>query len=128
FLLSISVIVMNTLPLLETQLKEMAEHVPKWNDQIQYMIKEYNEHGKDLLPGSIQNAIENSLNRMEQGLGQGVTKWLDGVGNTINQLFLALIIPFLAFYMLKDVHDFEKSFKSLIPKTKRREFFRLFKE
>lgn len=128
FLLSVFIIIMNTLPLLEKQLEEMAEHLPRWNEQIQYMINEYNDHGKEWLPSSIQRAIENSLNRMEQGLGNGVSRLLDGVGNTINQMFIALIIPFLAFYMLRDVHNFERSFKNLIPRAKRREFFRLFQE
>ena len=106
----------------------MAEHLPKWNEQIQYMINEYNDHGRDLFPSSIRNAIENSLDRMEQSLGNGVARIMDGIGNTINQFFFALIIPFLAFYMLKDVRDFEKTFKNMIPKAKRREFFQLFKE
>lgn len=128
FLLSVIIIIINTLPLLEEQLKEMAEHLPKWNEQIQYMINEYNDHGRDLLPSSIQSAIENSLNRMEQGLGKGVSRMMDGIGHTINQFFFALIIPFLAFYMLKDVHSFEKNIKNMIPKAKRREFLQLFKE
>src|SRR5690606_35950808 len=66
FLLSITVIVINAFPLFERQLTELVEHLPRWNDQIQYMINEYNDHGRELLPSSIQNAIENSLNRMEQ--------------------------------------------------------------
>ena len=128
FLLSIVVIVINTLPLLEKQLREMAEHVPRWNEQIQYMIQEYNEHGRDWLPSSIQHAIEKSLDRVEQGLENAVTRLFDGIGNTINQLFLAFIVPFLAFYMLKDIDIFEKSLKNMIPKGKRREFFQLFHE
>ena len=128
FLLSIVVIVINTLPLLEDQLEEMVEHLPKWNEQIQFMINEYNDHGRDLLPTSIQNAIERSLNRMEQSLGNAVSRLLDGIGNTINQFFFALIVPFLAFYMLRDIHAFEKTFKNMIPRAKRKEFFQLLRE
>jgi len=128
FLLSITVIVINAFPLFERQLTELVEHLPRWNDQIQYMINEYNDHGRELLPSSIQNAIENSLNRMEQSIGNAVSRFLDGIGDTINQFFIALIVPFLAFYMLRDLHTFEKGFKNLIPKAKRREFLQLFRE
>lgn len=128
FLLSIAVIIVNTLPLLEKQLIELAKHLPKWNEQFQYMIHEYNHHSKDLLPSSIQNAISKSLNRMEQGISNGVTHMMDGLGNTINQVFLAFIVPFLAFYMMKDAQTLEKGFKSLVPRGQRKELFHLFRE
>lgn len=128
FLISIFVIILNTLPLLEQQMNELAEHLPKWNEQIKYMIDEYNDHSRDMLPESIQLAISNSLNRLEQGIGNGVGRLMDGIGNTINQLFLAFIIPFLAFYMMKDAQTLETGVKNLIPRSKRKEMLGLFHE
>lgn len=128
FIASLVTIVMNMLPHLEKQLNELAEHIPQWNAKIQHMIKEYNDHSKDMLPLSIQTGIEKSLTRLEQGISDGIGNMMGGIGSTINHIFIAFIIPFLAFYMMKDAQSIEKSIMTLLPGKKRREIIRLLRD
>lgn len=128
FIVSVITLIINMLPLLEKQIYELAEHLPEWNAQIQRMIQEYNDHSKDLLPISIQAGIQKSLTRLEQGIGDWVGNMMSGISSTLNQIFIGFIIPFLAFYMMKDAKGIEKSLMSLLPSSKRREIVRLFRD
>lgn len=125
FITSLIVLAINMVPILEDQLKELSEHLPQWNQQIQGMLKEYNDHSKELLPYGVQQGLEKSLGRMEEKLTMYVEKMMSGLGATLNQFFLLFITPFLAFYMLKDIHSIERSFFGLFPKHRRREFARV---
>ncbi|RAL25767.1 AI-2E family transporter [Thermoflavimicrobium daqui] len=128
FILSLTILIINLLPHLDKQFHELAEHLPEWNQQLQLMADEYNHHSKDILPSSIKVGIERALIRLEQSISDSVGNLMSGIGNTINFFFLALIIPFLAFYMMKDAHDIEKSVISFIPRDKRRGMIKLFKD
>ncbi|SHE78026.1 Predicted PurR-regulated permease PerM [Seinonella peptonophila] len=125
FITSVMVVIINMLPLFEQQLNELIEHLPRWNQQIQYMIHEYNHHSRDILPDSIQNAVQRSLTKMEGGIGHWVDHMMEGIGNTINHLFFIIIIPFLAFYMMRDSNQLERGLINLLPQQKRKEITRL---
>jgi predicted PurR-regulated permease PerM len=128
FIASIVILVINLAPLLEVQLSELVEHLPKWNARLQTMIKEYNDHSKEMLPLSLQTAVERSLGRLEMKISEYVGSLMSGIGSTINQLFLFLIIPFLAFYMMKDIHSIERTLLLIIPKKNRRDMIRVLRE
>jgi predicted PurR-regulated permease PerM len=125
FIASLAILTINMVPILEEQLQELSEHLPQWNQRIQGMLKEYNDHSKEILPSGVRQGLEKSLGRMEEKLSSYVEKMMSGLGATLNQLFLLFITPFLAFYMLKDIHSIERSFFALFPKQRRREFARL---
>lgn len=127
FIASITIMLINTIPLFNIQIQELAEHVPEWNQQMQSWIKQFNDN-KDFLPQSVKDGIEKSLDKMEQGVTDGVGRMMDGLGSTLNQLFIAFIVPFLAFYMLKDAEVIEKSLVSFLPGKRRKEVLRLLKE
>jgi predicted PurR-regulated permease PerM len=128
FISSIVILIINTVPLLELQLNELAEHLPEWNSRLQAMIREYNDHGKEMLPMSIQAGVDKALKKLEQGISNHVGNMMSGIGSTLNQLLLVLIIPFLAFYMMKDIKVIERSFMTLFPRSRRRELVRLLRE
>jgi len=127
FITSIVILILQLAPLFELQLKELTEHLPEWSARIQSMINEVN-HSKEFLPISVQNGIEKSLSKMEMSISNYVGEVMSGIGSTINQMFLALIIPFMAFYMMKDIHSIERSFISLVPRGRRRELVRLIRD
>jgi predicted PurR-regulated permease PerM len=128
FIASVVILIINMVPMFEKQLSELAEHLPEWNEKMQAMMQAYNDHSKDMLPSGIQTGIEKSLKRMEQGISDGIGNLMGGIGSTLNQIFLALIVPFLAFYMMKDAQAIEQGMMSLIPGTKRREIVRLLRD
>src|SRR5690606_4286741 len=127
FILSICIVFVNMTPLLNTQMKELAEHFPQWNMQIQSWIQQYNDN-KYLLPESVRAGIEKSLDRLEQAVTDGIGNLVTGLGTTLNQLFLALIVPFLVYYMLKDAQVIERSFVGLFPGHRRKEILRVLRD
>lgn len=127
FIASIGIVFVNMSPLVNTQMKEMAEHLPEWNLQMQSWIQQYNDN-KYLLPDSVRAGIEKSLDRLEQWVTDGIGNLLTGLGTTLNQVFLALIIPFLVYYMLKDAQVIERSFVTLFPRHRRKEILRVLRD
>ncbi|MDN4593342.1 AI-2E family transporter [Polycladomyces subterraneus] len=127
FIASIVVVVMNLVPMFDQQLEEMAEHLPQWNDQIRSWIDQY-DHNKQVLPHSVQIGIERSLDRLEQSVADGIGNWLSGIGSTLNQVMIALVVPFLAFYMLKDTQLIERSMLAFFPVRHHKNILRLFRD
>lgn len=128
FITSLIIVAINTIPLLEHQFKELAEHLPQWNDRIQGMIKEYNDHSNEILPLSVKAGIEQSMIRLEHKMTDYVENMMSGIGSTINQFFLVLIIPFLSFYMLKDMQSIERTMLTLLPKKQRKSIIRVLRD
>lgn len=127
FIASICVVFVNMSPLLNMQMNELSEHLPEWNMQMQSWIQQYNDN-KYMLPESVRAGIEKSLDRLEQAITDGVGNFVTSLGTTLNQLFLAMIIPFLVYYMLKDAQVIERSFVTLIPGHRRKEILRLLRD
>ncbi|SMO63136.1 AI-2E family transporter [Melghirimyces algeriensis] len=127
FIGAITIVLMNLVPLFHLQLNELAEHLPEWNRRIQSWIDQYN-HSKDALPDTLRLGMEKSLDRLETGVTDGLGNLMNSLGTTLNQLFLAVIIPFLVFYMLKDVDAIEKTLITLLPIRRRKEVLHLFRD
>lgn len=127
FISAIAIVLTNLVPLFNAQLGELAEHLPEWNRRVQSWIDQYN-HSKDSLPDSVRLGVEKSLDRLESAITDGVGNLMDSLGTTLNQLFLVLIIPFLAFYMLKDVDVIGKAVITLLPVRRRKDVLHLFRD
>jgi predicted PurR-regulated permease PerM len=127
FIAAVAVIIVNLVPLFSMQLKELIEHFPEWNRQIQSWVEQYN-HSKDSLPDSVRAGVEQALDRVEAFITDGVGNLMTSVGSTVNQLFIVIIVPFLAFYMLKDADAIEKTLITLLPVRRRKEVLRLFRD
>ncbi|PTX58439.1 putative PurR-regulated permease PerM [Melghirimyces profundicolus] len=127
FIGAIAIVLTNLVPLFNLQLKELSEHLPEWNMRLQSWIDQYN-HSKDALPESVRLGVEKSLNRLEESVTDGVGNLMSSLGTTINQLLIAVIVPFLAFYMLKDVNVIEKALITLLPVRRRKDVIRLFRD
>ncbi|SDW65601.1 Predicted PurR-regulated permease PerM [Marininema mesophilum] len=127
FICVIAIILTNLVPLFNHQLHQLAEHFPEWNQRVQLWIDQMN-HSKDALPESVRLGIEKSLDRLEGTVTDGVGNIMGDLGSTLNQLFIAFVIPFLVYYMLKDVHVIENTAVKLLPTKRRREVIQMFRE
>jgi predicted PurR-regulated permease PerM len=123
FLSSLTVIFMNVIPMFMTQLTELNEHMPEFTMRAQGMIDRFNE--SEMLPDSVRTGFNNSLYKLELGVSDWVTNYLNGIGSKLNVVFIALIIPFVAFYILKDFQLIEKTVLTVVPKNHRRHVTRL---
>lgn len=123
FLSSLTVIMMNLTPMFMTQLTQLNEHMPDFTIRAQGMIDSFNE--SEMLPDSVRAGINNSLYKLETGISDWVSNYINGIGSKLNVLFVAVTIPFVAFYILKDFQLIEKTVLAVVPKKHRRHVTRL---
>jgi predicted PurR-regulated permease PerM len=117
FITSLIVILMNLIPIFMKQLVELNEHMPQLTIKAQSLMDTVNDNR--FLPQSVRMGINHSLVKFESGISKIISNYISGIGNTINMLFIAFIIPFLAFYMIKDFRLIEKSALTFVPKRHR---------
>ncbi|MDF2722196.1 MAG: permease [Paenibacillus sp.] len=117
FIASVTVIVMNVTPVLMKQVGELNEHMPELTMRAQGLFDGLNDNR--MLPESVRSGINNAIVKMENGLAAFIAGFVDGIGSTINMLMVAFIVPFLAFYMLKDYQLIEKTVLATVPRTHR---------
>jgi predicted PurR-regulated permease PerM len=123
FFMSVSVLVINVSPMFMEQLKQLNTHLPKLTLKAErYMI---HIQQNNPMPDPIQNGIDQAINQMEHKMQNWVRHSVSSFGATLNLFFVAMIIPFLAFYMLKDYKVFGRWLLATLPKHLRRPTYRL---
>jgi len=123
FALAVTVILMNVIPMFVTQLNELHEHLPQFTTRAQSLIIDLNRN--DVLPPSVRMGINDAMYRMEQQLAEAIAGFIDRIGTTVGAVFMAFIIPFLTFYMLKDMQLIEKTVLTFVPTQHKRRTIRL---
>jgi len=123
FALAVTVILMNVIPMFVTQLNELHEHLPQFTMRAQSLIIDLNRN--DVLPPSVRMGINDAMYRMEQQLAAAIAGFIDRIGTTVGAVFMAFIIPFLTFYMLKDMQLIEKTVLTFVPTQHKRRTIRL---
>lgn len=123
FVTSVTVIVMNLTPILMKQIGELNEHMPELTMRAQGLFDGLNDNR--MLPESVRSGINNALTKVENGLSAFIASFVDGIGSTINMLMVAFIVPFLAFYMLKDYQLIEKAVLATVPRAHRTKAIKL---
>lgn len=125
FLTSLSVVLMNVIPMFIEQLEELGEHLPELTMHTQQMMDSWNT---GFLPGSIRMGMNNWFFQFENRLANGISAFLDNIGTTIGVVFNAFIIPFLIFYILKDFEVIERLIIQYLPRSRRKSIINLLKE
>ncbi|MFS1513815.1 AI-2E family transporter [Chengkuizengella sp. SCS-71B] len=123
FITSITVILMNLIPMFMKQVKELNEHLPELTATVQKWLDYVYENR--FFPESVRLGVTNSLMNFENNIGKEVSQLISDIGSYINMMFLAFIVPFLAFYMLKDFKLIEKGSLAIIPSKHRKQTVRL---
>ncbi|MFK7696598.1 AI-2E family transporter [Paenibacillus sp. HJGM_3] len=126
FVTCVIVILMNLIPMFMEQLKEMNEHMPELTMRAQGLYDGLNDNR--LIPESVRTGLEKALVKLEDNFSAAITNMANGIGTTINMLLIAFIVPFLAFYMLKDFQLIEKTVLTFVPKGRRMSVIKLVKD
>ncbi|RKN80420.1 AI-2E family transporter [Paenibacillus ginsengarvi] len=123
FITSFVVIVMNLTPIFVKQIGELNEHMPELTMRAQGLFDGLNDNR--MLPLSVRSGINDALLKAENGLSKFISNFVDGIGSTINMLMIAFIVPFLAFYILKDYQLIEKTVLATVPRAHRHSAIKL---
>jgi predicted PurR-regulated permease PerM len=123
FITSATVIMMNLIPMFMKQLRELNEHLPEMAVQAQNWLEGLNDTA--IIPDSVREGINRSFLQLENSITRGISNVLNEIGTTIGILFVAFIVPFLAFYMLKDFQLIERAAIATVPRSHRKHTIKL---
>lgn len=107
-------------PAFIVQLKDLAESAPEFANQYRSwnnLIEDQTEHW----PLGIHERIENGIIALEKRIESLLSLALNGMVNIFNSIFIIAIIPFIAFYMLKDINTLKKAAWYLTPRKWRKQ-------
>lgn len=125
---TLTIITINALPMLIKQTKELGENLPNMFKQFELWIDGLDNIRHDHtnpLPDSFQDGIDSTIEDLEYRISLGFQNSLGIISNTIGILFTIFLVPFVAFYMLKDYKLLEKAIITFVPKKSRKEMIRL---
>jgi predicted PurR-regulated permease PerM len=124
FITSLTVILMNFIPIFIKQLNELNRHLPEVTMKAQHWLQNLNSN--DYLPESVREGIRESLRKFELSISEAISGFINRIDSTLNLIFVAFTVPFLAFYMLKDIQVIEKTALAIVPSSKRKQVVKLF--
>ncbi|MDU0203441.1 MULTISPECIES: AI-2E family transporter [Paenibacillus] len=123
FISSLTVIIMNMTPVFMTQIAELNEHMPQMEIRAQSIVDGFNQNR--LLPDSVRDGFNHSLTKLENSISMAISNYMNQIGSTISMLFIAFIVPFVAFYIMKDFQIIEKTALAIVPKEHRKKTVKL---
>ncbi|GGG83883.1 UPF0118 membrane protein YrrI [Paenibacillus radicis (ex Gao et al. 2016)] len=126
FCAGLAVVLVNVIPMFVEQVQELNHHVPDLTMRAQNLVTDMNN--SSFLPESFRDGINKSLIHMEKKLSETLIHFVNNIGSVVSALFIAFIIPFLAFYILKDFDLFERTVITYVPKAHRKNAVRLLKD
>lgn len=125
FLTCLAVVLMNVIPMLIRQLEELNEHLPEFTMHAQNLMTNLDSR---LLPPGVRTGMNSWFFQVETRLAGGISSFMDNIGTTLNVLFNVFIVPFLIFYILKDIEVFQRTAVSYLPKNKRKSILTLLRD
>lgn len=122
----LTVILVNVIPMFINQMQELNKHLPELSMRAQNLVVDINN--SSLLPESFREGLNKSLIQIERRISETLLTFVDNIGGMVNALFVAFVVPFLAFYILKDFEVFERAIIKYVPKSHRKNTIRLLKD
>ncbi|WP_458412402.1 AI-2E family transporter [Schinkia sp. CFF1] len=114
-------------PQIIKQLKDLSENLPYlintyrgWIEEIDFRTKHF--------PNEIHTRIEQGLSGIENAVNQLISSFLEFLKGLVNFLVFFALVPFIVFYMLKDIGSFKKAVWYITPRKWRRPGIELLKD
>ena len=123
FVLITGLIVNALIPVVLEQLDELREHAPQFKAFVQDSLDGL--HSEPFMLGSIREGIDAAIQNMEKSLASRTRDSVGMLSHALEYVFVAFLIPFLVFYMLKDIDIIEKSALAFVPSKRRKTTIRL---
>lgn len=107
------------IPALIHQLRDLAENTPVFASQYKQMVNNIMDE-TSRWPAGIHDRIEEGINRLERSLDLFIARTMTLLLDSFDSFITIAIIPFIAFYMLKDFSAMKRAVWYLTPKRWRR--------
>jgi predicted PurR-regulated permease PerM len=103
------------IPVFIRQIRDLTENLPQFANQYRFWLKEIQNHTSEW-PMGIHERIEEGIVGFEERLERLLSTIMNRMVNIFNSIFVIAIIPFIAFYMLKDINVLKKAAWYLTPR------------
>ncbi len=132
YLIFISIILLLSFVLVPKLIKEisiLALNIPQYSSQMQELLKKFQDgYINSGLPDSFKEVLDENIYMLQSMILTLLQNIANGIIEVFSQLFNIIIVPVIAFYMLKDNEYFKNQFVLLLPKSKRTKFIVLLRD
>ncbi len=132
YLTFIAIILLLSLLLVPKLIKEisvLALNIPQYSSQMQELLKRFQDgYVNSGLPESFKEVLDENIYMLQSMILTLLQNIANGIIDAFSQLFNIVIVPVIAFYMLKDSEYFKNQFILLLPKAKRMKFIVLLRD
>ena len=102
------------IPILIHQLEELTESAPELAARYKDLIDSI-QNKMESWPFNLQEKVDRGIDLFETKMESLLNKVINGAMGIINYSIVIMLIPFISFYMLKDIDAVRKAFNGLIP-------------
>lgn len=127
FILAITIGCMNAIPVFAEQLMELADDMPRLMGWYHTWMQEWEAH-KYFLPDSVTIGVDRVLIQSQEKMAQGISSLVNTARDTLGKLLAYAVVPFIAFYLLKDMKDIQQAGISLLPERFRKQTLVVFRD
>lgn len=115
------------LPILITQMTELSENLPSFMTQYRQWVEVIQDHAKNM-PEMVRLKIDEFILSLELSITEFIERALDKLVSGFNYTVIILTIPFISFYMLKDMDWLKRTAQKLTPNRFRSQSMSLARE
>jgi predicted PurR-regulated permease PerM len=115
------------IPVFLKQLQDVTESLPMLMDTYKGWTNMIHDE-TSAWPKELHHRIETVILEIEALLGLWVTKVVTSVKHLLNSAMIFLLVPFIAFYMLKDIEQMKKALWQMTPSKWRKNGIRFLKD
>jgi len=130
YLIFISIILLLSFVLVPKLIKEisvLAQNIPQYSKQ-ELLKRLQDGYVNSGLPESFKDVLDDNIYMLQGMILTVLQNIANGIIDVFSQLFNIIIVPVIAFYMLKDSEYFKNQFILLLPKAKRTKFIVLLRD
>jgi predicted PurR-regulated permease PerM len=108
------------IPLVIRQVQDFSQNIPMFADQYSHWLQMI-EQKTEGWPVRLQEELDERIHQLERRSAQLLDQMGDGMGYVTKLIFLLGLIPFISFYLLKDIEKVKKMCWYLTPKSWRKQ-------
>ncbi|MFJ9497622.1 AI-2E family transporter [Brevibacillus centrosporus] len=120
FVLIIAIAVVNAIPIFTEQLVELSDDLPRLSEWYYKWMSEWEAH-KYFLPDSISHGVDRVIIQSHENMSRSVTQLVNNARNSIGKVLAYAVVPFIAFYLLKDMKQLHEAGMSVVPRAYRKQ-------
>lgn len=119
FVLIVVIACVNAIPVFTKQLAELSDDIPRLTNWYHTWLQEW-EYQKYFLPQSISNGVDRVIVQSQEKMSAGITQIVNNAKSTLGKLLAYAVVPFIAFYLLKDMKAIQGGGMLIVPRRYRK--------